>query len=105
MGFCEVHIAPEPRRVIESLEGDLKLKVKNALREISLSQGIGTTIGLNHVESLPHESALNGASLRLYKAGRFRILFRRNTGRVWIEAFVLNSPNHFSSTTSGGHRP
>ena len=105
MGFCEVHIAPEPKRVIESLEGDLKEKVKNALRKISISQEIGTSISINHFETLRHESEQPNASLRLYKAGRFRILFRRNNERVWIEALVLNSPNHFSSAAGGGRRP
>ena len=105
MGFCEVHIAPEPRRVIESLRGDLREKVKNALRKISISEEIGTAISINHFEVLHHESEQPSTSLRLYKAGRFRILFRRNNERVWIEALVLNSLNHFSSAASGGHRP
>ena len=44
MGFCEVHIAPEPKRVIESLRGDLREKVKNALRDISSSEEVGVTL-------------------------------------------------------------
>ena len=132
MGFCEVHIAPEPRRVIESLRGDLKEKIKNALREISSSEEAGVTLVVASEASVipaphrrtaapgarpplgqaapsssgtPRNDGNTAASLSLYKAGRFRILFRRNDECVWIEALVLNNPNHFSSAVSGGHRP
>lgn len=86
MRFAQVHIAPEAKRIIESLRGDLREKVKNALREISMRDEVGTAVNVFH----PSLTERPPASLRLYKAGRFRILFRRNNGTVWIDALSLD---------------
>lgn len=95
MPFSEIHIAPDVKRIIGALRGDLKEKVKNALRDISLREEVGTNVNLLHFESLLGQSENFPSTARLYKAGRFRILFRRTNGTVWVDALTLDGAPHF----------
>ncbi len=102
MPFSEIHIAPDVKRVIESLRGDLKEKVKNAMRDISVREEVGTNVNLLHFETVLGSENFASA-VRLYKAGRFRILFRRTNGTVWVDALTLDgAPNFSGSAKLGG---
>ncbi|GEM_PF-6613704 len=96
MPFSEIHIAPDVKRVIESLRGDLKEKVKNALRDISVREEVGTNVNQLHFETLLGQSENLSSAVRLYKAGRFRILFRRTNATVWVDALSLDGAPNFA---------
>ena len=74
---CQIYIAPVPEKIIKHLPADLQKKVRNALRQIGCDKKSGTSLGT------PDDH-------HLYKAGRFRILYRRQNGSVWIEALTLD---------------
>ena len=71
-----LRIAPAAERLIADLPLDLKAKIKNAIREISANGAAGP-------------SASGAGVPRLYQGGRFRILYRRRNGLVWIDGIGL----------------
>ena len=77
-------IAPEAAALLGRLDGDLKRKVKNALREINRNERLSGLVG-------------EIGAYRLYKAGRFRILYRRRNGSVWIDAVALEPRTSWSA--------
>ena len=81
MNEKSLRITPEAEQVLTGLSADLREKVKNALREIVRDEALGAPIGA-------------GGLRRLYKAGRFRILYCRRNGSVWIDAVSLE-PSSF----------
>ena len=83
-----LYIAPEAEKTIAALPERLREKVKNALRDISRDAEQG--------------AALGGADARrMYRAGRFRIFYRRENGSVWIDALNLDADMHLWEPEEG----
>lgn len=69
---------------MSNLPAGLKAKVKNALRDISRGEELGTALSASYLPA-----SANGKARRVYRAGRFRLLYRRRHGSVWIDALTL----------------